>query len=173
MENSPIVTTLSDQIDAMNKAIAIKMDSYRPRIDRNTADAVTRIFKKHSRVVISALEEQKIRNSIGLAIGNGARIPVGFTWGCSGMALSSMKLRERINYPRKGDLWGIWWFDILNKKIKHHYAPGIDLVIGDEGFERRGQVQPLRAGGKIGAAHDMARAAVGIERRCRGLRGRT
>lgn len=132
MENSPIVTTLSDQIDAMNKAIAIKMDSYRPRIDRNTADAVTRIFKKHSRVVISALEEQKIRNSIGLAIGNGARIPVGFTWGCSGMALSSMKLRERINYPRKGDLWGIWWFDILNKKIKHHYAPGIDLVIGDE-----------------------------------------
>lgn len=125
-------TTLSEQIDNMNQAIAVKMHNYKPKTDTSAVNAITKILKKHSRAPISALEEQKIRNSISLAIDNGIRIPMGFTWGCSGMALSTMKLRERVNYPRKGDLWGFWWFDILNKKIKCYYEPGINLIIGDE-----------------------------------------
>ncbi len=127
-----LVTKLSDQIDNMNQAIDAKMDGYNPKRDKDITSSIIRILKRHSRTAISELEEQKIRNSIETAISSETRIPIGLTWGCSGGALSTMKLRERLNYPRKGDLWGIWWFDILNRKIKHHYEPGIDLIIGDE-----------------------------------------
>ncbi len=125
-------TTLSDHIDTMNHVIARKMHGYKTQTGKNIFDVIVKIFEKHSRVPISNTEKQHIRNVISTAIANETRIPVGCTWGCSGMALSPMKLHDRFNYPRLGDLWGFWWFDILNRKIKHYYEPGIDIVVGDE-----------------------------------------
>lgn len=126
------VTTLSEQINNMNMVASAKMRDYKHQNRSTPVESIVKIFKRHSRIAISSQEEQKIRNVINSAIHKKKRIPIGFTWGCSGMALSEMKFRETINYPRKGDLWCLWWFHILNEKIKVHHEPGIDLIIGDE-----------------------------------------
>jgi len=125
-------TSLEQEIKRMVEVVNDRLAGYSPPLG-SAAESLWRIFKRHSRGQISSPEENKIRLAINSALKDEREIFMGICWAFGGMSLSGYKFREpKVNLPRLGDLWGLFWLLILNEKIKRIHPPGLKLIIADE-----------------------------------------
>ncbi len=151
-------TLLTTEIGVMEAAGAAKLLNYRPP-KGSPVDVLFRIFNKHSRDRISPHEEEKIRAAIEAAIQGAQTIPIGIVWSCGGIAPSPMKFREpKVNLPRLGDVWPLFWLNIFNQKVQTIHPPGIEVIIADETsiFEHLG-VPPGEVRLRLTIMEEMAR----------------
>lgn len=74
-----------------------------------------------------------LRPAVEFAITNNYPINLSIVWTICGHARTKYKILDwEVNLPRIADIWALYWFKILNDKVKLFYPPGLKIVIIDE-----------------------------------------
>lgn len=126
---------LKETIATMKSVVDFKVASlpYKVAPGKIEDTIFTRLMSSSKEKKILPKEESLIREAIGWSVANGQPINLSIFWGLGGQARSCFKIKDwSVNLPRLGDIWGLNWFDFLNRKIAQVYSPGINLVLVDE-----------------------------------------
>lgn len=132
-------TSLEKEIEKMQEIVEHRLSGYRPPERKGKkklvepADKIVQILIKHSREEILPAFEVEMKLAVEQAIQNDLPVPVTFLWPIGGQARNPLKLIEyEVNFPRLGDIWGLYWLDMLNRKIQSVYEKGCLCLIIDE-----------------------------------------
>jgi hypothetical protein len=75
---------------------------------------------------------QEAEGVVKSAIERNAPIDISFCWAISAIIASPVNFITPVNLPRLGDVWGIWWWLLLAKKIGQFHPPGLRVTFIDE-----------------------------------------
>lgn len=113
----------------VTEKVANFTDSRRPM----DMEGLTRIFQRHTRSKMDAAEWEKLLRAISAARAQEKPIPIGIQWAVGGHARNHFKFLEPdILLPRLGDFWAVFWFMMLDAKVRLYHEQGIEVVVVDE-----------------------------------------
>ena len=128
-------TTLAAEVSYLKSLTDDKLKNYRPAAIGTLAEQLLSIMLTMCDQSLRPEDENRDRilASIQHHIDHGSPIVLTVTFALGIRAPNVLKFNEPANLPTLGWLHWAWYFDHMNQKVKAVYAPGIEVVVFEEG----------------------------------------